>query len=667
MPTLTLLCLGLLAFLPVFAHAAVETTPEIRQQRADFLSAEQALRRGDMAAFEKLSQRLQDYPLYPYLRLQNMQRRLDSVTPAQIADFFYSYAGSPLTERLRKDWLLSLARRDQWNTLLAQAPEPVKDTELECYRRRALYQTGRVEEALNGLQSLWLVAHSQPAICDSLFTAWRKRGGITSELAWQRFRLAMNADEIQLSRHLVSLMDNDTKKLAELWLRVYSQPRLLDANLDSGKAPEATLAMHGDIVTHSVKRLARGDLESAVKLWGQAIQIPTVANAEGRPALDRSLAISLALNNHPQALEHLSALDDELSDAAVREWRVRVPLKAQNWQGVLSAIGRMTDEERDKPDWRYWRARALEALDQTAQATKIYSELALERGYYSFLAADRIGLPYELHHAALNIGSADMAATIAHPGIARAGELYAIGRMVDARREWQYAIRDMSEEQLKSAALLAQRWDWHDRAILTMARTSERDDLELRFPLAYREQILVEAKNIGIDPGLAFAIVRQESAFSTDAQSGAGALGLMQLMPATAQRLATLVKVPAGRGALLEASTNLRLGMTYLRQLIDRFGHQAAALAGYNAGPQRVERWLPVDQAMDADIWAETIPFRETRNYVQNIMYFSAVYEHRMGLPPGGLRARMQPLIPKDARLTRNDATPPMRTIRTGS
>lgn len=660
---LTLLFLILPAFAPASAHATTESSPEIRQQRADFLSAEQALRRGDMAVFEKLSRQLRDYPLYAYLRLQLLERRLDGITPTEVADFYYSYAGGPLAERLRKDWMLSLARRKQWNTLLAQASEPLQDTELECHRRNALYRTGRIEEALAGLQSLWLVAHSQPTVCDPLFTAWRERGGITSELAWQRFRMTMNADEIRLSRYLVGLMDGERKGLAELWLRVHSQPRLLDSSLDVGSVAPA----HEDIVAHGVQRLARGDLEGAVRLWDQAMQLPALANAEARPAVDRSLAMSLALRDHPQALERLTALDDARSDAAVREWRVRVPLKAQNWRGVLSAIERMTAEERGKPDWRYWRARALEALGETAPAMELYRELALERGYYSFLAADRVSLPYELRHTPLDVADDEMAAIATHPGIARAGELHALGRAVDARREWHYATRNMSESQLKSAALLAQRWEWHDRAILTVARTALRDDIELRFPLAYREQILAQARDSGIDPALAFAIVRQESAFSADARSSAGALGLMQLMPATAQRLAAHLEVAAGRGALLDVRTNLRFGMTYLRQLIDRFGHQAAALAGYNAGPHRVERWLPVEYAMDADIWTETIPFRETRNYVQNIMYFSAVYEHRMELPAGGLVARMQALVPKDARLTRNDAAPPARVTRTGS
>lgn len=666
MPILILLFLMLPASALASAPVVTEIAPETRQQRADFLSAEQALRRSDMAAFEKLSQRLQDYPLYPYLRLQRMERRLDRVTPAEIAEFHDSYTDSPLAERLRKDWLLALARRKQWDTLLAQSPEPLQDAELECYRRRALQQTGRIEAAMDGLQSLWLVAHSQPAACDPLFAAWRERGGISSELAWQRFRMTMSAGELRLSRYLVGLMDGDSKEWAELWLQVHSRPHLLDASLGAGKASFA-LPAHGDIVAHGVRRLARGDLESAVRLWDQALQQPALANAETRPAVDRSLAMSLALRDHPQAMERLAALDDERSDAAVREWRVRVPLKAQNWRGVLDAIGRMTAEERGMPDWRYWSARALEALGESEQATALYRELALERGYYSFLAADRVGMPYELRHTPFEVADEEAAAVAAHPGIARARELLALGRMVEARREWHYATRDMSESQLKSAALLAQRWAWHDRAILTVARTTLRDDLELRFPLAYREQILAQAGDSGIDPALAFAIVRQESAFSADARSSAGALGLMQLMPATAQRLASHLEVPAERGAVLEVGTNLRLGMTYLRQLIDRFGHQAAALAAYNAGPHRVERWLPVEHALDADIWTDTIPFRETRNYVQNIMYFSAVYERRMELPPSGLAPRMQALVPKDARLTRNDAAPPARVTGAGS
>ena len=662
---LTLLPLLMLAFAlaSISTPAAADFAPETRQQRADFLAAEQALRRGDSATFDRLLGQLRDYPLYPYLRYQQLQRRLASAPNEEIAAFVRAHAGSPVAERLHQSWMLSLAQRKQWDALLKYYPAHAAGAELECYRRRALHHAGRVDEALAGVESLWLVPRSQPAACDPLFSIWQQRGGVTPELAWQRFRLAMGANEITLARYLVRFMDEPRKEWAELWLRVHASPRLLE----SRQRPAAELPARDDILAHGMRRLVRTDLERAVRVWDQAQQ-ESPMTTEARAGVERSLATALAVRRHPQAVERLAAVDEAWSDSAVREWRVRTPLARGDWQGVLAAISRMGETEREAPDWRYWQARALEALGQTAQAEEIYLDLALARGYYSFLAADRLGRPYELRHAPLTAEDATAVTPEAYPGIARARELYLLGRIVDARREWQHATRDMAVWQLKSAAALAQGWGWHDRAILTLARTDLRDDLELRFPLAHREQILAQAKASDIDPALAFAIVRQESAFAPDARSSAGALGLMQLMPATAQRLAASLDMPLGnRLALLDVATNLRLGMTYLRQMLDRYGHQTAALAAYNAGPHRVDGWLPTEDLVEADVWADIIPFRETRNYVQNVMFFSAIYEHRMELPAGRLAHRMPVVVPRDARLTRGTGAAPQPAAARGS
>lgn len=650
--------LAFTVFLAFPALSAAGDVAEPEQQRADFLTAEHALRTGDRRTFDALAEQLRDYPLYPYLRYEELGRRLSHAPAAEIADYVDRNGDTPLASLLQRRWLGALARSGRWQTLLEHFPASAAGlgTELECHRRRALLETGRPDAALEGIDDLWLAGSSQPAACDPVFDAWRDRGGLDADLAWQRFRLAMKAGEIRLARYLTRYMDAERRDWAGLWLRIHGSPRLLDAR----HREVAALPVRSDIFAYGVRRIARADIEAALSTWERiVVDLPALPD-EDRSEVERNLAMTLAVRGHPRALERLLAIDTAASDSGVREWRVRVPLARDEWKDVLASIEHMDEAEREAPAWRYWRARALEALGQADVAEELFLSLAIARGYYGFLAADRLGLPYELGHVPLGPEDAAAVDPAAYPGIARARELRALGRELEARREWFHATRHMSDWQLASAAALAHDWGWHDRAIITLARTGPHDDLELRFPLAYREAIVRQALAHDIDPALAFAVIRQESAFAADARSPAGATGLMQLLPSTARQVAARLGLPfGGRSALLDPDTNLRLGMSYLRQLIDRYGHELPALAAYNAGPNRVDSWLPIDRTTDADVWAEVIPFRETRNYVQNVMYFTAIYARRLDEDAAGrLADRMPALVPKDAHFTHRTDTP---------
>ncbi len=648
---LLLLIPGLLA--PVAPVHAADTEAALEQQRALFLEAERALRQGAITRFDTLSIELRDYPLYPYLRYQYLRPRLARAAEAEIAAFVREQAGGPLAARLHHAWIDSLARRGQWETLLRHYPARAESIALECYRRQALLHTGADARAFDDIESLWLSGESRPAACDPVFTAWRARGGLDTGLAWKRFRLAMQASEVRLARYLTRYMDDTHRDWAELWLRVHGNPRLVNGP----QRPAGEHPLHADIVIHGIKRMARTNIDLAVETWDRAVNSHPALARELHPDVERSLALTLAVRSHPRALERLQALDERAADTPLREWRVRAALAREDWPAVLDAIAQLHEDEREAPAWRYWQARSLEALQQTQQAGEIYLELALARGYYSYLAADRLVLPYQLQHRAVADEYGDSVRPEEYPGLARARELYQLGRLVDARREWYFATRDMADWQLKSAAVQARGWGWHDRAIMAVARTEFRDDLELRFPFAYREQITAAAREQGVDPALAFALIRQESAFDPHARSPAGALGLMQLMPSTARQLARHLDIPAPTQAgLLDIRTNLRLGMGWLRRMLDRYGHQAVALAAYNAGEHRVDDWLPREQAVPADLWAETLPFRETRGYIQNVMLFAVIYEQRMDREHGKLAQRMPPVMPRNARLTRNDS-----------
>ena len=296
----------------------------------------------------------------------------------------------------------------------------------------------------------------------------------------------------------------------------------------------------------------------------------------------------------------------------------------------------------------YWLARALEGTGEPKAAKAVYEQVAKDRSYYGFLAADRIGVDYHLTHTETPVSQPQIEQIAALDGLARVDELSALKRHIDARREWRYATRDMSPAQLKAAAKLAEQRGWHDRAIFALARTGYWDDLELRFPLEHAELVEQNARRQGIDDAWVFAVMRQESAFMNDARSHAGAMGLMQLMPATARNVARKVlrQAPPRRHELLEPDTNIALGSAYLRQVKSKLGgSMVLATAAYNAGPQRVTGWLP-EKTLPADIWIELVPFAETRGYLRRVLAYIVIYEKRMGKDPTRLAERLHPVPP---------------------
>lgn len=597
-------------------------------QRETFLAANSALKKGQLSRYRKLRSQLNDYPLLPYLEYDYLRKRLNRIPATRIEKFLQDNQDTPLAERLLGAWLDTLSRQGKWQHYLNYY-QADGSTRRECLKRWALYRTGHKAEALEALEKLWVVGHSQPQSCDRIFAVWQDSGLMTTEQVWQRFELAMQNRHTQLARYLVRFLPKDQKRWASLWLRVHNRPQL--ASVAERFADYHPL--RNTILVDAIKRLAYRDLDQAVKSW-DILRNQYPFNETQRNTVERTLAMRYALERQPEALGWLASLPEpDVNDTSIGEWRIRSALGQKNWEAVLYEINLLPEDNRDSMCWRYWRARAHEALGQQARAYELYLELAQNRGYYGFLAADRLGKGYRFENQPATVNASDIDYLAHLPGLVRAHELFALGRTVDARREWIFATRSMPEDLLRQAAVIAQDWGWFDRAILTMARTSYRDDLNLRFPLAYHDDVAREAQNNNIDLALAFALIRQESAFTSDARSHAGALGLMQLMPRTASNIAHRIGVKySGHNGLTNTDTNLKLGMHHLRKVMNRYqNNPVLATAAYNAGEYRVKQWIPAQGTIDADIWTETLPFKETRNYVQNILYFATIYEQRLG------------------------------------
>ncbi|MDX9767700.1 MAG: transglycosylase SLT domain-containing protein [Ectothiorhodospiraceae bacterium] len=634
--------LVILASLSVLANTVAAAVPQRSDEalRKLFVEAEAALQRKDRQGFERRLAELRDYPLHPYLVHAELDARLSSASTAEVDRFLRDHEGSLLADRLRSAWLDRLAREKRWREFLAYQTNDASPA-AACLRRRALLETGQRDQALEDLDAFWLTGRSLPNACDPVFDAWRKSGRLTADLAWGRFRLALEQSQTALAGFLRRDLPAAERAWADRWLELHHDPE----RLSQVKWDARAHAMAGTALTHGLVRLSRRDPALAAQIWdarGAGFRL----TPQDRAVVEREIALRLAVRGHPDALGRLEKLPAQAFDAQLRQWQVRAGLAAQDWSAVAAAVAAMDDQTRSEEGWRYWQARALEASGHAASARELFAQVADERNFYGFLAADRLGRPYRIAHRATNPAVWRVEILEQKPGMRRARELLHLGRTTEARREWDYVLRQLDAADMEAAALLAAIWGWHDRAIFTAARARQFDDIDLRFPIAHENLVRTEASRQGLNPAWPFAILRQESAFMQDARSSAGALGLMQLMPATGRAMARHVGLSVSNPReLLDPARNIRIGTYYLRRNLDEFeGHAMLATAAYNAGAARVRSWLPTDGEVPADVWAELIPFGETREYVRRVFAYKVLYELRLSRDPTPLSVNMAPV-----------------------
>lgn len=624
-------------------NGASAATDGYAAERQRFLDARKALQQNQLTRYQQLADRLRDYPLYPYLRYDELRARFSRATDADIRAFLDEFGDTPLAERLRYSWLNHLARQHQWRRFLAFYPGSSDSAELQCFYLRATRKEPADAAWLDAAAELWRVGKSQPDACDPVFKVLTNSPRMTRELVWERIRLAMDNNALSLASYLSRMLPADERRWVDLWRKVHHRPS--EARAHAALAADSLPAR--EILAHAVTRLARSDAQEAHDWWA-ALADRYAFDAGVRADVSRRVALSAAYQRLPQAHVWLAQVPDSARDRTLREWQARSALLQRDWSALLAAIDAMPAEEQSESEWRYWRGRAQAELGDRAAAELVFEPLAGERSYHGFLAADFLDRPYSLAHAPIPVEEADLERLQRQqPAFVRARELRRADLIYDARREWTYAIRNLDARGLEVAAALAHRWDWHDRAIITAARSGHQDDLDVRFPVLYEREVVKTAKQLDLDPSWIMGVMRQESAFMVDARSPVGALGLMQLMPATGSQMARMLKLPApSRAKLLQADTNIRLGSNYLRHVLDDLGNKVLATAAYNAGPHRVRRWLP-ETTVPAELWVDTIPFTETRGYVRGVLAFTTVYDARLERPVTPLRKRMPAIGPK--------------------
>jgi len=597
----------------------------LEDQRSEYRQAKKALASGKITEFLALAGNLRGYPLYPYLRYNYLKPRLHKVNAEEIREFLREFGDFPLAEHLRTEWLKHLARTTQWQAF-SDNYAPQEDVVLQCYHLLARLNTHNTAYLLEDTRSLWLAGKSQPPQCDPAFDLLYKSGLMTNELLWQRIRLAMENGNTGLANHLGRRLDDYYRPWLARWVAIHGNPD--KGTLDPG-FDDTPIAR--EILIHGLKRLARQNLNRAVERWDK-LRAQYDFTPQELSETNRYLAVRAAKARHPRLVELLDSVENFYVDDEVFHWRLRTALENYSWRKLLDWTSGVASIDDIRLRWIYWHGRARELIGDREGAEQVFATISGERDYYGFLAADRIGVDYNLNHRPLPENPAEKSRIAGLPGIERAKELRALGEHGQARREWQHALRSMTRYQMEIAAAIATEWGWYDRAIMTLGTAHAYDDLKLRFPIPYQDIIDQYVEKRRLDPGWVYALVRSESAFMEDARSPAGALGLMQVMPQTGRITARSLGMKKFHpDDLLKADKNVPIGSAYLRQMYDLFnGNPVLATAAYNAGPHRVKSWLPKSGCMEPDIWVEKIPFAETWKYVRRVLFYASIYDWRL-------------------------------------
>ena len=617
---LSALCVpGLVA--PVFAQT---------MEQSLYREGYDAVRANDQTRFQQIRARLSHYPLRPYLDYYQLAFRPGAADYDDVTRFIRQHGDTPQSNRLERAYLSYLAQSQQWSQFLRFYPAKPSSTDLLCQHYQARYYTGHKSEALKEAGKLWLSGQSRPDACDPLFDLWQQAGLRTQEKIWQRMSLAFEAQNPNLIRHLGAQLGSGMKGYGDQMIALYEQPvRAMNPANFMATPPSRQLLSLG------LARYANEQPDAVLRQLGEMTRRFGLNHTEVT-RVERAAARRLLLDRSLAQRSWLDAALVRLKDGELMELRARLAVWEQDWRGLEGWVKRMPMALQKEDRWRYWMARSLEEQGRQKPARELYLETANLRGFYGFMAAQRTGVPYRIKNQSVAHKVPDWrTASQRWPFLLRVRELLAMNEITAARSEWIHNMDRNSVAQRLEFGHIALNQGWHELAILSSIRAEAWDALDLRFPLPLKRTFSQMAQERTMNTSLLYAISRQESALYPLAQSPVGARGLMQLMPATARETAGKLGVPyRNEQQLFDPAMNIRLGSAYLKRLLDVYdGNRILAAAAYNAGPGRVKRWREQSENKPMDVWVESIPYRETRNYVQNVLSFDLIYQHKLQQP----------------------------------
>lgn len=607
------------------ASAAWALTPT----QKTFLDAEKALKKQNYEVYKPLRAKLGDYPLAIYLDHDIDIGRLNDLGGEAAKALIDKYQTTPMYQRLRAKYLVNAGSKKRWNDFLALAKDAPTDVRLQCYFYEAKLAKGETQLAYNAAKSLWVYGGSRPKECDPLFNAWTKAGKRTQDVIWARMLLSFDEDEASLLSYLsqkITSHSNEAKRL----VAVFKDPNSL-RHTEKFKDKNPIV---GDIVAAGLKRLARKDLDQAINLYTRYQKTKRFTPPQEQQ-LQKFLVRRVLIEQDNNFKDFVDTVLPDMKSDDMIERRLRWAIREQDHSHIARYLNLLTPETLTKERWQYWLYRT-NAKNAPESATKALATISNERNFYGFAASQLLNKPVSLNQSPEPVVDGNSSKLEDDLGFVRVKELMALDRYFDARYEWMSLLKRSDNSMRARYGRYAHEQGWYDFGVEASIQGKLWDDIPLRFPMAHQSGFEHASKKHRVNVDEIRAISRRESAFFLYATSGVGARGLMQIMPATAK--ATAKKHGAkykNPDDLYSAELNLNLGSAYYAQLLKEFNqNRVLATAAYNAGPSRVRRWLAESNGkLDTMSFIESIPFTETREYVQAVLSYRLIYEAQKQKP----------------------------------
>jgi len=625
------------------AHAQARLTPD-----QHYLAAREAAAKNNAAVLAPHARALKGHILEPYADFWQLRLRLEQAAPGEVSDFLGRYTGTYVAEQLRRDWLVVLGKRQQWEIFDAAFPNLVnEDAETTCYALQSRWRRGD-GSAVEEFRRVWASPRELPVGCVPIAEAEIEAGKLTVRHVWERARLLLQAGQVAAAKRTLDYLPANEQPDDRTLDSIRTQPARF---LERAEKLDFKRRANRELVLFALARQSRLEVSLAASLWTKKLQ--GLLPPEDQAWVWGQLATQAARNHDPRAREWFANADGAVLLDEQLEWRVRSALRAGDWPDVRASIEKMSPLTRNDPAWTYWTGRSLRATGARAEADQFFAVIAGEHGFYGQLALEELERPLVLPPRGYEPTPEDVREAAANPGLQRALALFRLDTSglaanparearFDAVREWNWTLRGMDDRQLLAAAEFAQRNELWDRAINSANRTVGIHDFQMRFLAPYRDVFTQHSRTQGLEEAWVLGLVRQESRFIVNARSSAGASGLMQLMPATARWVAKRNGLrDFAPSQVNDVEVNIALGTSYLRYVLDELeGSPVLAAAAYNAGPGRARKWK-AERPLEGAIYAESIPFNETRDYVKQVLFNTMYYAALYGGQPRPLKARL--------------------------
>ena len=604
---------------------------------AEFLQARAAYDKKNSIALSEHVQQLQNqnYILAPYADYWLMLLNLEDADNQTVLDFINTYSDYPFADRLRGEYLKKLGKNKDWESFSGEISNyQLEDAAIACYAAESSAVLGDAS-VLEGAKSLWMQPKEQAANCASLYDRMQAAGVLSEDDIVERLRLALEDNRIALAKSIIKRSKTYAVSQNQSIDKAYSSPSVVL----SKKSITFNTRLGRELNLFALNRLAKTNSQQALSAFNK---VTDLFQPEDRNYFYGRLAWHAAQRHEPEALQWFKRANDIVLSKDQLAWFTRAALREKNWDAVLLATSKMLPEQAAEGAWRYWKARALKEKNKTLDANTIFAKLSTERHFYGWLSQEEVDGAMSAPLYTHQVTEAEVGDIANLEAFQRVDALQRVDLRWEAKSEWAHASKDFDDKQLLAAAEFAQRKKWYDLAIVTADKTTEIHDFALRYPTPYRNLMKHASADNAVDEAWVYGITRQESRFMHYAKSGVGAAGLMQLMPATAKWVAGRAGVSGyHNGMIHELDTNIALGtyyMGYTKELMG--GQEVMATAAYNAGPSRAKKWMG-NIPLEGAIYAETIPFSETRLYVQKVMANAHLYAPRLGLKSMPLKQRL--------------------------